>query len=794
MRMLSGLMQSGECAGRGHACEGVLLASVLAAMGACSTVASPTDPGGDGLGADLGLDLRPDPGTHRGALDPRTRFFVAPSGRDDDQGSLERPFRTIERARRAVLAQRLRKGIGAGFVVLLRGGTYALSAPLVLGPDDSGAGPASRVTYQAYRKEQVRIVGSTALPAANWSLATGSAAAGLKPAAVGKVFVYCAAGQGDCPLALAAPGTHHRGEFLAHSLFYDRARMTPARWPDDGWAVMDDVVTTGEEARFAGYGGTPGSFRYPGKHSSTIAAWDLKDGVWLHGYWHHDWYDEVLKIGSIDPSARVITLAAPHTYALPDTTGANAWRRKRRFRAVNVRRELDRPGEYFLDYAAGKVLFWPPGGDLASHEVRLSTLDRPLLELVDASYISLIDLTVEQGRADGISIFDSNNIEIRGCTVRGTGQSGITITGTMTPTAGGYAAESHDNTVTDSEIHDIGLTGVVLRGGDRRTLASGNNKVERCHIHGVGRRIQAYSGGVTLGGVGNTVAHSRIDDGPHLGIVFSGNDHSIRLNELFDLLQECTDCGVIYSGRNNSSQGTRIVNNYFHDNHAKIYPSIDILNSQGASGCFGVYLDDKQGGAIVQGNVFHRFTRPGYLKRSTAFLANKGHGHVIENNLFIDGDSMARAACSSDKSWAAWITTCNKPSGHPSSCYYRMRKVVDVTSAGWKKRYPELEAFLSYTSSGPGYYDRLNTLSCNIMVNVATAVRGAKYTDVTFNGVFHAGVDKSFTKMWKLVDNVDWGADTSRFVDYAGGDLTLRSGTARPACWKEIPFGAIGLR
>ncbi len=123
-----------------------------------------------------------------------------------------------------------------------------------------------------------------------------------------------------------------------------------------------------------------------------------------------------------------------------------------------------------------------------------------------------------------------------------------------------------------------------------------------------------------------------------------------------------------------------------------------------------------------------------------------------------------------------------------------MRKVVDVTSAPWQQRYPALGAFLSYASSGPGYLDRLNTLSCNIMVNVATAVRGARYTDVTYNGVFYPGVNQSFTKMWRLVDNVDWGADTSRFVDYAGGDLTLKPDAARPACWKAIPFGAITRR
>jgi hypothetical protein len=47
--------------------------------------------------------------------------------------------------------------------------------------------------------------------------------------------------------------------------------------------------------------------------------------------------------------------------------------------------------------------------------------------------------------------------------------------------------------------------------------------------------------------------------------------------------------------------------------------------------------------------------------------------------------------------------------------------------------------------------------------------------------------------MWELIDNVDWGDDTTRFVDYAGGDFALRPGADVPACWSAIPFHEIGL-
>ena len=57
-------------------------------------------------------------------------IYVAPGGNDRNPGSREKPFATEEAARRKA------RGVRGAVTVFLRGGTYFLSKPVVLGPED----------------------------------------------------------------------------------------------------------------------------------------------------------------------------------------------------------------------------------------------------------------------------------------------------------------------------------------------------------------------------------------------------------------------------------------------------------------------------------------------------------------------------------------------------------------------------------------------------------------------------------------------------------------------------------
>ncbi|MCA1808751.1 MAG: right-handed parallel beta-helix repeat-containing protein, partial [Lentisphaerae bacterium] len=91
-------------------------------------------------------------------------FYVAPDGSDDAPGTLQHPFATVARARQAVRDIPGRSQRDA-IHVLLRGGVYYLSEPLVFGLEDSLAGGGT-TTYAAYPGE--RPVLSGGIPINNW--------------------------------------------------------------------------------------------------------------------------------------------------------------------------------------------------------------------------------------------------------------------------------------------------------------------------------------------------------------------------------------------------------------------------------------------------------------------------------------------------------------------------------------------------------------------------------------------------------------------------------------------------
>ena len=95
-------------------------------------------------------------GTADAAAAPQATFYVSPSGSDSNSGTLAAPFLTIGAAQKAVRA--LTPSMSGNIQVLLRGGIYPLSSPLVFGTADSGTN-GHQVIYQAYDDEVPVISG-----------------------------------------------------------------------------------------------------------------------------------------------------------------------------------------------------------------------------------------------------------------------------------------------------------------------------------------------------------------------------------------------------------------------------------------------------------------------------------------------------------------------------------------------------------------------------------------------------------------------------------------------------------
>lgn len=464
------------------------------------------------------------------------------------------------------------------------GGTYQRQAALELTREDSGA-EGSPIVYRGRPGEDARLVGGREVTDFR-PVTDRDVLERLDEVARSKVL------QAD----LRALGITDLGEVTASGkrleLFFDDEPMTLARWPNEGFVKIVDVVG-GQPFDVRGTKGDKvGKFVYEGDRPKR---WVGEKDLWLHGYWFWDWSDQRQKVASIDTERRVISLEPPyHHYG---------YRKGQWYYAFNALSELDSPGEWYLDRETGLMYFWPPKPIEKGRAV--VSLIPTLVSVRNASHVTIRGFTLEAARGTAVAVSGGKNVLIAGCTIRNVGGAAVTISG------------GAGNGVVGCDIYGTGDGGVSLSGGDRKTLTPAGHFADNNHIHHYARWNRMYRPAVALGGVGNRATHNLMSNAPHEAIAFGGNDHLIEYNEIHDVCYESNDAGAIYSGRNWTMRGTVIRYNYLHD----------ITGFRGR-GCVGVYLDDMFCGTRIYGNVFYRVTR-------AAFIGG-GRDNIVENNIFVD--------------------------------------------------------------------------------------------------------------------------------------------------------------
>ncbi|HUS81405.1 MAG TPA: right-handed parallel beta-helix repeat-containing protein, partial [Armatimonadota bacterium] len=349
-------------------------------------------------------------------------YFVAPTGADDNPGTMQQPFASLTRARDAIRALKAAGGLPEGGVtVWLRGGTYYLPESFQLGPDDSGTESAP-IVYRRWGDEEVWISGGRAIDPSHFKPVTNAAVLGrLDPSARGKVLQLDMAAEGITDYLPELPD-----KFLGASntfpvmleVFCNGERMQLARWPNEGFSHFADIVDTGSGLRDRTGPERPGVFSYEGDRPER---WRTEEGVWLLGYWARAYICEVARVGSIDTEKKQIALAVPMHYGL-DTWGA------KRFFALDVLEELDIPGEWYLDRKRGVLYFWPPAApDRCA--VTISMLKDPMIWMQGASWVTIRGVGLENGRLDAVSINKGDHDTVIGCTIRNVGRHAVQVSG-----------------------------------------------------------------------------------------------------------------------------------------------------------------------------------------------------------------------------------------------------------------------------------------------------------------------------------------------------------------------------
>jgi len=462
-----------------------------------------------------------------GEIQAQILFFVSTQGNDKNPGTKEKPFATIGKAQ--IEASKLKEAVN----IILRGGTYYLTKPVVITSQDSRSG-STAIVFKSFPGESVIISGAVPLKL-KWSEYKN----GIWQARVEKEVIF-------------------------DQLFVNGKLQRMARYPNYN-----------PKAKFLG--GTAADAISP----ERVKKYKSPEGSYVHALHSAEWGDFHYIVKGRDEKGELIL--------------EGGWQNNRRMgmhkqhRYIeNVFEELDTVGEWYFDKSSRMLYFYPPDNE----NLRTARIETPqinaLFEFRGTMKDPICNISIDSIElAQTLRTFMDNKEQLlrsdwttyRGGTVFMEGAENCKVTNCFFNSVGGNAVYfsnyNRNNEVSGCIISYAGASAVSFVGDpaavrspsfeynqfvpyDSMDLIPGpktNNFPSKCLvynnlIHNIGY-TEKQSAGIQISMSQEiTISHNTIYDVPRAGInVNEGTwgGHMIEYNDVFNTVLETGDHGSFNS-------------------------------------------------------------------------------------------------------------------------------------------------------------------------------------------------------------------------------------------------------
>jgi parallel beta-helix repeat protein len=504
-------------------------------------------------------------------------YFVAPHGDDGGPGTREKPFASICRARDRIREIKRGGPLKEPVTIVVCAGTYYLTEPLVLAPEDSGTSDCP-ITYMAAPSEDVLLSGGEMI-AGPWRSENGQ--------------VFCT----------DLPEIRDSGVPWEQYKKAERERQPlPKRWHfrqlfvNDQWQVRARFPNADAKDPYL-YAPSPTTEPFmPAPKGSARSVWGTSPDaqIWANIDWNG--YNLICDITSVDSAADRIHVFDPtgRWRVSGDPDPKRAYDKPDWFYVEGIRDELDEPGEWYLDPVAGRLWYWSPDGTMKGKTVVAPRLDAVIVLSGDpkagthVDHVRFRNLKVAHTRyslghpeprvsIDGAVIFrNARHCRIENCEIYNVGGNAIWL-----------QYDCQDNTISGNYLHDLGSAGVQTTGArlawmqdesvlnpDRATWKYSplgtvvtHNRIQNCS------RIYVYGPGVFIDSAPMRlrykkhayIAHNEIDDvGKKAVFLFTNVGQTVvEYNQAKRCGWRVRDTGVYYTVCNNDENGDQL---YFLNN------------------------------------------------------------------------------------------------------------------------------------------------------------------------------------------------------------------------------------